>query len=282
MKRLRKYLYSAKKFAKSKLIRDTRKRVNLFIVGEQKCGTTSLFKLLSQHELVLGAKNKECHYFNSIKYEQDKGFKNYHHSFRHYINRKYTYLLDASPDYLGDELAYKKVHEYNPEAKIIIMLRDPVQRFISAYNFYFSNIVEELDLNYERFFQYNKTGKAVYDYLKKNGNITIEDFLEDEMKGASPIGALRKGHYFPNIDKWERTFSEKNICLLSFEALINPLIQEKEIEKLENFLSLKSNKNFLKYNSSLRKSDVSAETIKQLEFIYSNELFRMNLNDKKK
>ena len=277
MRRLREIISSAKKLAKSMLMRDTRKRVNLFIVGVQKCGTTSLFKLLVQNEFVLPAKIKECHYFDSDKMKEDVNFKNYHHLFRHSFNSKHRYLLDASPDYLEDELAYKKIYEYNPDARIIIMLRNPIERFISAYNFYFSNIIENLDLIYEQYFQYTEKGKAEYTYLKQNGNITIEDFLEEEMNGGSPIGALSKGFYFQNIEKWENTFGKKNVLLLSFEALTNAFTFESEIKKLEKFLSLKLSGKFAKHNTSVIKNNVPAETIRQLKFLYTNELLVMNL-----
>ncbi len=278
MNRLKKILSSTKKSAESMLMRDTRKRVNLFIVGEQKCGTTSLFKLLCENELVLPAKYKECHYFDSDKMKDDVNFKNYHHLFRHPFNRKYKYLLEASPDYLGDELAYKNIYMYNPDSKIIIMLRNPVQRFISAYNFYFSNIIDNLDSAYELYFQYTPTGKAEYEYLKHNKDITIEDFLEDEITGKSPVGALRKGHYFRNVEKWVHTFGEKNVCELSFETLINPLTQGKEIEKLENFLSLNLVNKLSQFNASQKKFGVSKHTIEKLEIAYSSELLKMNLN----
>lgn len=272
MSGFKKLLATTKYTAKSILMQDTRKKVNLFIIGEQKCGTTSLFSLLTYNQSVLGAANKECHYFNSTKFEQDINFKNYHHCFRHTLNHNYAYLVDASPDYLSDNSAYNRIYDYNPKAKIIVILRNPVSRFISAYNFYFSNIIQNLDWVYNQYFQYTDKGRSEYQYLKQHPAITIENFLNDEIDGKSPLQALSRGKYFSHIRKWQQCYGIENLCLVSFEHFIDSITSRVEIKKLEGFLQLTLNKSVPYKNISMKKKTVSEKVLQTLEAIYRPEM----------
>ena len=274
--------HSIKKVIRKKLIITTRKRTNLFIIGEQKCGTTSLFQLLIRNPNILPASIKECHYFNTDKIIHDKNYHNYHGLYRQLAYKKYKYQLDASADYLTDENSAEYTYTYNPGAKIIIMLRNPVARFISAYNFYFSNIVKELDANYPVYFQFSEKGKARYDYLKKNPGLTIEQFLEDELTGKSPLLGLSRGHYFEHIARWEKYFDKKNICVLNFENLISPIYAPAETGKLGRFLSLSLDTNFPKENISSLETIVPADIIVKLENYFQFEIEQLRIMSERK
>ncbi|MBS1731256.1 MAG: sulfotransferase domain-containing protein [Bacteroidetes bacterium] len=251
---------------------DTKKKVNLFIIGEQKCGTTSLFNLLIQNKSVLAYKNKECHYFNTCKIDQDINYQQYHHNFRHPVYKRYHHILDASPDYLSDSSAFEKIFSYNPNAKIITILRNPVQRFISAYNFYFSNIIQNIESVYEQYFQYTEKGKAEYAFLKQNRYLSIEDFFQKEVNGFSPIGALKRGLYSQYLHPWEKVFDKKNRLLLIFERLTNPESMESEINQLENFVHLSLKKTLPFKNTSFKKNKTPAKVIQLLEEYYFDEM----------
>jgi len=271
----RSYILKIAKYLKSVTAISTRKRVNLFIIGEQKCGTTSLYKLITKNKNVLAASSKECHYFNTLKFTDDINYKNYHKMFRHSVYEKYTYLLDASPDYLSDGNVSQNLYSYNPDSRIIITLRNPVKRFISAYNFYFSNIIENLEWANQHYFKYTEKGKTEYEYLKKNKGLSIEQFLEDEMKKKSPINALARGHYFSNISKWLSTYEKKNICIVFFENFILKERTEKEIQVLEDFLLLKFERIFPKQNASIKKVAVSNDVLATLEKYYHQEINKL-------
>src|SRR5687768_9064806 len=103
-------------------LRNRTSRVNLFLIGEQKCGTSSLHEQLTRNKGILSAENKECQYFNTAKYDKDVNYENYHRMFHPSIFKKYAYKIDGTPDYLHDPQVAQKVFKYNPNAKLIVVL----------------------------------------------------------------------------------------------------------------------------------------------------------------
>lgn len=250
---------------------NAKNKVNLFIIGEQKCGTSSLHKLLINTQQVLGISNKECQYFNTEKFENDTKYRNYHKMFEHSNLKHYDYLLDSTPDYLFSQTALENLYAYNPNAKIIICLRNPVKRFISAYNFYFSNILDNLETTNEHFFKYATFGREIYKYLKQNSYLSIEAFLHDELNNVSPICALERGNYCVHISRWMKKFDEKNFCVLFFENFLNADKIADEIALLESFLSLRLRGQFPKENVSFKKEKASNKVIEELQAYYSDK-----------
>lgn len=101
---------------------------DVLIIGAQKAGTTSLFSYLEQHPLVSGSRPKELHYF-------DKNFAKGERWYRsHFQRRRHgELLLEASPYYLFHPLAAERAAGLLPDAKLIVLLREPVARAHSHY-----------------------------------------------------------------------------------------------------------------------------------------------------
>jgi hypothetical protein len=106
---------------------------HFFIVGAAKCGTTALFQYLSQHTSVFMPAMKEPKYFctdlktvGSVRTHQD------------YMDlfapaSKESFSGEASCWYLYSEVAIERIMAHNPDAKIIVMLRYPVDAAHSLY-----------------------------------------------------------------------------------------------------------------------------------------------------
>jgi hypothetical protein len=109
------------------------------IVGAQRCGTTSMFKTLAQHPAVLPVVlHKGVHYFD-VHY--DKGMPWYlgHFPLRHRARAVQERLGvapatgESSPYYLFHPLAAERIARDLPDVRLIVLLRDPVERAYSAF-----------------------------------------------------------------------------------------------------------------------------------------------------
>jgi hypothetical protein len=113
-----------------------RKIPNLFLVGAARSGTTSLWRCLQSHPQVFmpgGLLQKEPAYFSSLKRSRFKRLESYLALFAP-ADERHLWVGEASTAYLTDPDSARRIHEYNPEARIIIMLRHPAQRAYSLYN----------------------------------------------------------------------------------------------------------------------------------------------------
>ncbi len=110
------------------------KKINLFIVGGQKCGTSALAAFIAQHEDVCLVAGKEAHVFDQPdghEYHQEWIDARYAQLTRHYQAQQW--LCDATPIYSYWLETHAMMARYNPNAKIIFMVRDPVERAVSQY-----------------------------------------------------------------------------------------------------------------------------------------------------
>ena len=110
---------------------------NFFIVGAPKCGTTSLHEYLQRHPDVFMPFYKEPHYFGSdlegSRFRQFRGqTERYLKLFRDARGEKR--IGESSPWYLFSQRAAEEIHAYDPQAKIIIMLRNPVDMMYSMWS----------------------------------------------------------------------------------------------------------------------------------------------------
>ena len=110
---------------------DVNKKVNLFIVGEPKCGTTALHNLLNKHPDIFMSPIKETGYFH-IKERLRKVTKlrEYHDLFSDSVEK---IIGESTPGYIREKRITKKIYDYNPNAKIIILFREPISYLKSIY-----------------------------------------------------------------------------------------------------------------------------------------------------
>lgn len=120
---------------------------NTFIVGAAKAGTTTLYYLLDQHPAVCTPVVKEPNCFSNIDNHSDpvkpgngpgddstiwiQTQKKYHKLYS--PEKHHTIKLDASVSYLYSTTAASQIAEYDPDSRIIIVLRNPVERAFSHY-----------------------------------------------------------------------------------------------------------------------------------------------------
>ena len=109
---------------------------NFFIVGAPRAGTTSLYQYLKETSGVYMSPRKEPNYFTSINPSSlsSPPIKDEKKYLKLFSKVKYEKAIgEASPNYLRDPKSPELIHNAVPNSKIIIILRDPVERAYSSY-----------------------------------------------------------------------------------------------------------------------------------------------------
>ena len=101
------------------------------IIGAKKCGTTFLYNLLSEHPHIESAAQKELHYFDRFF---DQGIEWYRRCFPppKWIDGRRAITGEATP-YLSKPSAAERMAKVLPQARLLVLLRNPVDRAYSDY-----------------------------------------------------------------------------------------------------------------------------------------------------
>jgi Sulfotransferase domain len=115
-------------------MRQPQSKPNFFIVGAPKCGTTALSEYLREHPQVFFSHRKELHYFaiNLPNYRRVTQESDYLQFFSG-ASPQHRALGEGSVYYLYSGQALEKIREFNPAAKIIVMLRNPIDLVYSLH-----------------------------------------------------------------------------------------------------------------------------------------------------
>ena len=110
-------------------------KVKFMIAGAQKSGTSALNEYLNAHPTLCMAKRKELHFFDNERIFAGKpvDYTRYHSFFS---PRPLQRLCgETTPNYMYWYSAPRRIWEYNPAMKFIVILRNPIDRAFSAWNF---------------------------------------------------------------------------------------------------------------------------------------------------
>lgn len=176
---------------------------NFFIVGAPKAGTTSLHAYLKRHPEVFMSVRKEPHYFS--RFRVDPAFDNFRLPIRD--SREYQELFggsggykavgEASSSYLSDINAATRIRAEVPNAKIIISLRNPVQRAYSHY------LMECREGREARSFQ----------------EALAADQARAEKGWGISVQYVELGLYSDQVERYIRLFGRSNVLIVLFEDL---------------------------------------------------------------
>jgi Sulfotransferase domain len=188
--------------------------LDLVIIGAQKSYTTSLLAYLGEHPSIIAHPQQEMAYFMDDK-EYQQGYKkaltHYYRGIEHAEGKK---ILAKNAILYTSEEGIKRLHEHNPNCKLVISLRNPVDRSYSAYlmeynyadiDFPFSdikNIAEKADTTYWPYnlfveaSNYARYLKMIYKYFPKDQVMVI---LCEELK-ENPIQVCQQVFKWIGID----------------------------------------------------------------------------------
>lgn len=118
---------------------------NFFLVGAPKTGSTSLYYYLAEHPEIFLSTDKEPHFFCTDLHEECARHHNKVIKFSYSDLTEYLELFktsegkhavgEASTSYIYSRDAARNIHNYNPDAKIIVLLRDPIELLHSWYHY---------------------------------------------------------------------------------------------------------------------------------------------------
>lgn len=121
---------------------------DFLVIGAMRSGTSSLFKYLAQHPEIAPSLRKEVEYFTRNFHEGERWYRQHFAlaARRNLANARGRALLsfEATPYYLFEPRCPNRVHDLLPEARIVAVLRDPVDRAFSDYQHMCRHGFEEL------------------------------------------------------------------------------------------------------------------------------------------
>tara|TARA_B100000886_G_scaffold210491_1_gene145700 strand:- start:637 stop:1485 length:849 start_codon:yes stop_codon:yes gene_type:complete len=264
-------------------------KVNTFIVGAPKTGTTSLYYYLNQHTNVCMSSIKEPNFFsakevNSLFYKSQivDDINEYHKLFS---QNKKQIIGEASVSYLFFNEVPNRIYKYNPKAKIIILLRNPIERALSHYLMDFrlgfcSENFEDIIAQPEIFPQYHQQYLELGNYflqLKRYLNVFNENQLSivfyDDLKSNSQK-VMKHIFSFLEIEFQDLDYSIQNSFLSPSNIFVSELYKFNSLRKIvkslfpQPFLSLV--KSIFFFNNS--KPTFSDSIIKQLNAYYKSDI----------
>lgn len=173
-------------------------KVNFLVIGAQKAGTTALDHYLRQHPDIGMADGKEVHYFDDEDVFAHEPVD--HSAYEAHFSATERLHGETTPIYLWWKPACERIRRYNPDMKLIAVLRDPVDRAFSQWNMEFNR------------------GKETRDFRS-----AIE--AEQEQRKVDPdrqhrvFSYLSRGFYSEQIERFQRTFDPRQLLFIKYEDL---------------------------------------------------------------
>jgi len=172
----------------------------LFLPGVLKAATTSVFQLVGEHDKICRAKPKHTKYF---MFEYEKGLSYYYQTYFHHHENE-EILFDGTPNYIMFPGATERIQEIYPEAKFIVMLRDPVKRAHSQWWMNFSVS------NYE--------------------NLPFQQAIRKNIENEKPL------EYYRDSKKFKTTFKRKYVEISKYSPQLRHLYSLYPEEQVKIFL----------------------------------------------
>ena len=177
---------------------------DFIIIGAQKSGTTSLENYIAQHPQILPAIKKEIHFWYR---DFDKGIPWYLAHFPP-IPKSVNYLTgEATPNYLENWQSASRIYQILPDVKLLVILRNPVDRAISQY------------YHWLRLKRENRSFEAAMNEEIKQLKQTPHLPVGDKNYWQEQKSYLGRGIYVEFLQKWLEIFPRKQFLIIRGEDL---------------------------------------------------------------
>lgn len=281
---------------------------NFLILGAAKSGTTALYHYLKQHPEIYLSPIKETEFFafegEKLNFQGPKDLPrlsittlaDYQAQFKDVGDE--TAIGEASPVYLYSSKAPERIHDYLPDAKLIVILRNPIERAYSQFLMFIrdgreplQDFIEAVDEEETRIAQnwawgwhYLRLGlyhQQLKRYFKLYPQEQIKIYLYEELKSNS-AGVLKDIFNYLEVDDTfiPNTSVKHNISGIPQNKFLQSWLYEKNIIKkvIKPFLPEKLRKEIfikLKKKQKLRKPELSSEVRQQLLPFFREDVLRL-------
>lgn len=176
-----------------------RAKPDFLILGAQKSGTTSLFAWMAEHPEIEPASTKEIHYFNR-NFDEGEDWYRSHFPRTVDLHAKNAITGEATPVYLFHPKCPERAYALNPDARLIVILRDPARRA------------------YSQFQHMRRVGQLTGDFRSA---MDLERPWLNQPFGQVPFrpNLLRRGLYADQIERWCGPFPRAQMRVLIAEEM---------------------------------------------------------------
>lgn len=243
---------------------------DFLIIGTQKSGTTTLFYLLNQHPKLAGSWPKEMHYFSRKDTPNLDWYRSHFTSFK-----KNPLFFEASPNYIFHEFVAVKLSKLYPSIKLIVVLRNPIERAYSAWNMYYDHFkkgklrerLPRVSSEQENLMYKQLTENRTYPTFKE-----CIDMEMDQIQKADPEGInfLRKGLYYNQISVYLKYFDMSQLLILGIKDLKHP---QDCVDKVLNFLKVQDSGSWVVKNAKVKNKRSYKERISDSDRAFLNAFY---------
>ncbi|WP_102409616.1 sulfotransferase domain-containing protein [Vibrio cyclitrophicus] len=251
-------------------------KVNCFLIGAQKSGSTALARYMEQIDKVCVSSPKATNYFNHSFYKsfQIKSYSEYKNTFK---NKKAKYFCDASDCYHADSESLAKIKKYNENAKVIFIIRELSSMIVSLHeHLVWAGYQKEHDLNrawsngerasgkYKEYLDYKgitsigNQAQVAYDLF--GDNLLILSSSELREQPLKVINRICKFLDVEELDKIEKVVVNERVRRKSkIISLINNIIPS----TIKTRIKISLNSKGIEIDGIVRKINMSKKTEKE-------------------
>ena len=201
---------------------------HIVIAGSNKCGTTSVYRYLSDHPAVCGSAQKETDFFHySANYDCSDTYEAYLKLFPD-LSNDHQFCVEATPTYLdAGQVVAERINRLLEEPYILLLLRDPTDRMVSYYRSkqgLETSLISQLSFN------------AFVDKALGVASSKDKSLSESDKRIGNQIN---KAHYVQFLEEYLRTIPADQLRIMFFEDVRDEPL--KTMQTFSNSIGLSSN-----------------------------------------
>ena len=241
-------------------------RLDFIVAGAQKSGTTALHYFLKKHPKIALPNRQEMHFFDDeeIFSQQPVDYELLHRHFRpiprsarlRFATARQAIAGEVTPSYLYWRPAMERIANYNPQIKLIILLRNPIDRAFAHWNMQRFKAREGLDF---------------LNALKEEPRRIVKPLAIESRRFAY----VDRGFYSAQLERVFKFFSREQVKIVKFENFRDR--KQETLDSIFEFLAVKklrdirdTDRNIVPYERAM-----TAEERKYLSGVFAAEIAKL-------